>query len=112
MLDKDLGAPKVAKLEDASIGIEEEVLRLDITMTNSLRMNIGKRAKKLIDVELDFEERHGGLHLVEVARGTIHGLGDILEHEIEVDFVLLGVVSTQMFNKGRLQQNGTRSPLE
>lgn len=37
-------------------------------------MDVGKRAEELVDVELDLENGHDGLHLVEVARCTVDGL--------------------------------------
>ena len=58
-------------------------------MTDSLGVNIRKRTEKLVDVELDLEYGHGGLEFVEIARCSIDCFGDVLEHEVEVDFVLL-----------------------
>jgi hypothetical protein len=52
-------------------------------------MDVGERAEQLVDVQLDFENGHDSLHLVEVAWGTVNGLRDEFEHEIEIDFVLL-----------------------
>ncbi len=52
-------------------------------------MDVGQRSEELIDVQLDLEDRHGSLHLVEISRSSIDCLWDVLEDEIEVDFVLL-----------------------
>jgi hypothetical protein len=52
-------------------------------------VDVGERTEELIDVELDFKDGHHSLHLVEVARCAIDGLGDEFKHEVEVDFVLL-----------------------
>lgn len=95
MLDEDLRAAKVAKFEDTGVGVEKKVLRLNIAVTDSLRMNVGKRAKELVDVELDFKDRHGSLHFVEVSGCAVYGLGDVLEYEVQIDLILLGVVSSQ-----------------
>jgi len=43
----------------------------------------------LIDVELDFEEWHGGLHFVEISRGPVDSLWNILLNQVEIDLVLL-----------------------
>lgn len=64
-------------------------------------MNVRKRAEELVDVELDFEDGHDGLHLVEVARGTIDGLGDEFKYEVEVDFVFLRLEELAMCGCGQ-----------
>jgi hypothetical protein len=58
-------------------------------VADALRVDVCERAEELVDVELDFEDGHNRLHLVEVARRTVHGLGNELKHEIQVDLVLL-----------------------
>ena len=65
VFDQDLGATKVAELEDSGGGVQEEVLRLDVAMADALRVDVRQRSEKLINVELDFEGRHGRLHLIE-----------------------------------------------
>jgi hypothetical protein len=52
-------------------------------------VNVRQRAEKLVDVEFHLEDGHNGLHLVEVARGAVDGLGDKFEYEVKVNFVLL-----------------------
>jgi hypothetical protein len=52
-------------------------------------MDVGQRSKELVDVQLDLEDRHRSLHLVEVSRSSVDGLWDVLEDEIEVDFIFL-----------------------
>lgn len=58
-------------------------------MADPLRVDVGEGAEKLVDVELDLKDGHDRLHLVEVARSAIDGLGNKLEHEVQVDLVLL-----------------------
>jgi hypothetical protein len=58
-------------------------------MADSLGMDVCKGTEKLVDIQLDLENRHGGLHLVEVSRRTVNGFRDILLYKIEVDLVLL-----------------------
>lgn len=43
----------------------------------------------MVDVELDFEDRHCRLELVEVARGTVHGFWDEFEDEVQIDLIFL-----------------------
>ena len=48
-------------------------------MTNSLRVYVRQRSEELIYVQFDFENRHGGLHLVEVSGSAIDSFGDEFE---------------------------------
>lgn len=104
VLYQNLGATEIAKLEDAAGGVEEEVLRLDISVADALRVYVCERAEQLVDVELDLEDRHGGFHLVEVAGCAVNSLGDKLENEVEIDFILafaIGIVeSLELDNVG------------
>jgi len=58
-------------------------------MADALRVNISEGAEELVDVELDLEDWHGCLHLVEISRSPVNSLGDIFLYEIQVDFILL-----------------------
>lgn len=58
-------------------------------MAYTLRMDICQRAEELVDVYLDLKNGHSGLHLIEKARGAVHGLRDKLQNQIEVDFIFL-----------------------
>lgn len=93
VLDQNLRTSKITQLQDARGGIEQQVLRLDISMTNTLRVNVRQRSEQLVDVEFDLQDRHGCLHLVEVARGSVDRLGDVLEDKVEVDFIFLQEMS-------------------
>ena len=75
-------------------------------------MDVGERAEELVDVELDFEDGHDSLHLVEVARCSVDGFRDVLEHEVKIDFVLLWLklLATRIGGLGWLLTH-TRSPL-
>ena len=52
-------------------------------------MDVCEGAEKLVNVELDFEDRHGGFHLVEVPRRTVNGLWNIFLYQVKVYLVLL-----------------------
>ena len=51
-------------------------------MAYSLGMYVCKRAEQLIYVDLNLQDRHGGFHFVEEARGTVDGFRNELQHEI------------------------------
>lgn len=86
---QNLSASKVAKLQDTAVWIEKKILWLDVSVADSLRVDVGERTEELVDVQLDLQNWHGGLHLVEVAGGPVHGFGNELEHQVEVDLIFL-----------------------
>jgi len=73
VLNKDLGGPEIAEFQNTGVLIKEEILRLDVSVTDALGVNVGQGAEELVDVELDFQHRHGCLHLVEVPRSPVDG---------------------------------------
>ena len=46
---------KVAKFEHSSLWVEQEVLRLDVSVTHTIRMDIGQGAEQLVHVQLGSE---------------------------------------------------------
>lgn len=89
IFDQNLGATEIAKLEDTAVRIKQQILGLDISMANALRVDVCKSSEKLVDVELDFKNRHRCLHLVEKAGCTVHSFGNKLLYEVEINFISL-----------------------
>lgn len=52
-------------------------------------MDVGQGSEELVNVELDLENGHGRLHLVEEPRCSVDGLGDKLLNKVEINFVFL-----------------------
>jgi hypothetical protein len=85
-------------------------------MADALRVDVGKGSEELVDVELNLENWHSSLHLVEISRSPVDSLGDIFLHQVKVDLILLPSVNIHSFafcsefvtEAGQL----TRSPLE
>lgn len=50
-----LCAAKVAQLEYGRFRVKQQILRLDITMANAQRMDIGQASEQLIHIELHVE---------------------------------------------------------
>jgi len=50
VFNQDLGTSEVAKLEYPCIWVKQEVLWLDITVADALRMNVGQSSEELIDI--------------------------------------------------------------
>lgn len=114
VFNQNLGRSEIAQLQDTSVRVQQEVLGLDVAMTNSLGVDVGQRPEQLVDVELDLEHGHSGLEFVEVARGTVHGFRDILENQVEVHFIFLQWRGKRSVGApgGRAISSPTRSPLE
>ena len=93
VLDQDLCASKVTKLQDPRVRIKQEILRLDVTMANSLRVNVRQGTEELVNIDFDLEKGHSRLELVEEAGSTIDCFWNILQYQIEVNFVFLFKVS-------------------
>ena len=116
-LDQNLGAAKVAELEQVGLGVDEQVLRLDVTMAHAERMNVRERAAELVRVQLrtqghvalrrangrhlgprgsglgapylHVQQREGLLGFRVVPRHAVHGLRDEVHHEVQVGLVRL-----------------------
>jgi hypothetical protein len=89
IFDQNLGRTEIAKLENTTVGVQKQVLGLNITMADTLGVNVCQRPEQLVDVQLHFQHGHGRLELVEVTGCAVDGLWDILEDEVEVDFIFL-----------------------
>ena len=49
----EVGAPaKVAQLEHAGLWVEQQVLRLDVSVADPVGVDVGQRAKQLVHVQL------------------------------------------------------------
>ena len=62
-------------------------------MADTLGVDVREGSEELVDVEFYFKDGHGGLHLIEVSGSAIHGLWNELLYQIEVNFILLGIVN-------------------
>lgn len=61
IFDENLGASKVAQLQNATGRVKKEILWLDVSVTYALGMDVGEGAEKLVDVKLHLERRHDRL---------------------------------------------------
>lgn len=89
VLDEDFSTAKVAQLENPAVGVEQEILRLNVTVANALRVNVGQRSEELVGIQLDFQDGHGRLHLVEESRRSVNGFWNKFLDKVEVNFVFL-----------------------
>jgi hypothetical protein len=89
--DQDLCRAEVTELENARSRVQEEILRLNVSMTDSNRVDVGKRSEELIHVQLDLKHGHRLFELGIVPACAVHGLRNVFLDEIEVNFVLLRI---------------------
>lgn len=102
--NQDLRAAEITELENSAVGVQEKVLRLDVTMADALGVDVRKCSEQLVDVQLNFQNRHGDLHLVEKAGCSIDRLGNKLLNQVEVNLVSLqpkSAIVHGMLVKGR-----------
>lgn len=80
-------------------------------MADALRVDVGKGSEKLVDVQLDLQRGHGGLHFIEKTRCPIDGLRNEFLDQIEIDLILLIFVSATTLSDSTKVIH-TRSPFE
>lgn len=61
-------------------------------MTDADRVDVGERTEELVHVELDVMHWHRLLELGVVTGGAVDSLGHELEHKVEVNLILLGLI--------------------
>lgn len=108
---------KVTQLEDGTFRIHKQVLRLDVSVTHALGMDVGKATEQLVHVNLRRKDHQikfqlgtlyanvaGGknakpyLHVyngddalgfVKVPSDPVYGLRDEIQHQVEVNLIFL-----------------------
>ena len=83
-----LGTAKVAQLENPTVRVEQEVLRFNVTVADTVRVDVGQGPKELIHVQLDKGDGDGLLLLAVLPGHLVHCLGNVLQYQIQVDLVL------------------------
>ena len=64
-------------------------LRLDISVTDSMRVNVCQRSEELIHVELDEGDGDGLLLLAVLPGHLVHCLGDVFQHQVQIYLILI-----------------------
>lgn len=80
-------------------------------MADALRVDVGKCSEKLVDVQLDLQRGHSGLHFIEKARCPIDGLRNEFLDQVEIDLILLVGLSATVLSDSAKDIH-TRSPFE
>ena len=84
MIGADLGGAKVAELELVGLGVDEQVLRLDVAVAHTHGVDVGEGTAHLEHVQLHKQHRHALPALTVVLANAENGLRDKLQHQVEV----------------------------
>lgn len=72
------------------MGVDQEVLGLDVPVAHpDAVVDVGQGAADLVGVELHVQQRHALVHLVVVLGDAVHCLGHELQHQVQVQLLLL-----------------------
>lgn len=72
-----------------SAGVDQEVLRLNISVTDSDAVDVSQRAEDLVRVELDEDIRNFMLALAVVFNDLIEISRNVIHNNIQIHFVIL-----------------------
>lgn len=78
-----------------SLGVAENILRLDVSVTDSFGVDVGDGSQQLVAVEFDNQVGHHLLHLQVVLHDAVGRILDIVHNYVEVYFIRLITVSVK-----------------
>mmetsp|Transcript_58256 Transcript_58256/g.102476 ORF Transcript_58256/g.102476 Transcript_58256/m.102476 type:complete len:215 (-) Transcript_58256:540-1184(-) len=84
---KRLGGTEVAELEDLSDGVNQQVVRLDVSVADAHAVDVRQRAGQLVHIQLHAENRNTLFPPVEVLRNRVNRFGNELQHKIQINIV-------------------------
>ena len=79
----DLCRAKVTELQLMSVGIDQQVLWLDVPVADAHLVNVRQSSAHLEDIQLDKEGRHALPALAVVLADAKHRLGHELQHQVQ-----------------------------
>ena len=84
-----LGWSKIAQLEKVGAGIYQQVLWLNISVTNTERMNICQRSEHLIRIQFNQNIRNSLFSLSVISHNLVEGFRNEIHNNIQKYFILL-----------------------
>lgn len=81
------GTTEVTQLQHVRVRVAQQVLRLDVSVTNSDCVNVSKRAQHLVCVELDDKRGHHLLHFEVALHNSVYSLWDVVHDDVEINFL-------------------------
>jgi len=97
-LDELFGASEVTHFQGVRRGIDEHILRLDVSMANADSVDVGNGSEHLVGVEFDHETWDWLLHLEELLHYFVDGVGDEVHHHVEVYLIWVITVSVEVLS--------------
>ena len=77
-LDQVLGATKIAELQDARFGVKKQILRLNVSVTDTQRMDVSQAPKELVHVQFNKTYRNSLFGFAIVTCHFVNCLGNKL----------------------------------
>ena len=69
--------------------VTQDVLWLNVSVANALRVDVGDRAQQLVRVELHQQVWHHLLHLEVLFHDAVGGIRNVVHNDVEVDLIWL-----------------------
>jgi hypothetical protein len=69
--------------------IDQEILRLDVSVANSEGVDVSESAVALVGVKFDEQDLYWLLHFIIVLEHSVDCLRDIVHYHIEIDLIFL-----------------------
>lgn len=77
------------------ICINQNILRLNVSVTNAFGVDVGYRSEQLVRVDFDQEIGHHLLHFEVLLHNPVRGVGDVVHDHIQVHFIGLVTVGIE-----------------
>mmetsp|Transcript_8606 Transcript_8606/g.23343 ORF Transcript_8606/g.23343 Transcript_8606/m.23343 type:complete len:211 (-) Transcript_8606:297-929(-) len=74
------------------LNVNQEILRLDVPVADTLAVDVRQRPQHLVHVELDQENRHALVRPNVVLIDLVHGIRHVLQHQVQVQIVRVSMV--------------------
>ena len=77
------------------VGINQQILRLNVSVANTKRMDVSQGPESLVGVQLNEDHGHLLLHFVVVLQDPEHGLRHVVHYYVQVDLIVLVALSVE-----------------
>lgn len=93
------GATKVTQFQNSRCRVQKQVLWFDVAVTYPKRMNISQTSKQLIHVQFNVTDWDSLLVFTIMTRNFVHGLRNILQHQIQINLILLQILTKKIISQ-------------
>ena len=71
------------------VHVTQDVLWLDVSVANSLSVDVGNGPHKLVGVQFNNKVWHLLLHFMELLHYSVSSIGDVVHHHVQVNLIRL-----------------------